>query len=373
MGNYNNVLGILRKYAFVFLCWAWAGSVCANDFQIKTVVSGLEKPWSVAFLPDNHVLITEKPGRLTRVNLENPDETQVISGVPNVLYIGQGGLLEVLAGSDYKKSAMIYLSYSCGTNSANHTCVARGKLSGSSLTHVEEIFRSQKAKRGGAHFGGRMVWLADNTLLVTLGDGYRYLEEAQNNSNHLGTIVRINPDGSVPKDNPFVDSAGAKPEIYSYGHRNVQGIVYDEKTNTIYAHEHGPKGGDELNLIQAGSNYGWPLATYGIDYSGDIISKHKTYPGTVDPMTYWVPSIAPSGMALYQGNLFPEWKNNFLIGALAGRHVRLVKMKNGQVVGQEKLFGHLNERFRDVQAGPDGAVYLLTDSSSGSLLKVTPK
>ncbi|MDX1668217.1 MAG: PQQ-dependent sugar dehydrogenase [Limnobacter sp.] len=344
----------------------------AGGYQTTVLADNLNKPWSLGFLPDGRALITEKPGSLRLLSANGKLDPKPIEGVPEVLFQGQGGLLEVLPSFDFASSQMVYLSYSCGRSSANHTCVAKGKLDGYTLTDVQEIFRSQFAKRGGAHFGGRMVWLADNTLVLTLGDGYTYRNEAQNNENHLGTLVRLNPDGSVPKDNPFVNDSKAKPEIYSYGHRNVQGLVYDAANNRLYEQEHGAKGGDEINLVEPGKNYGWPLATYGVDYSGAEITPFTQYEGTEQPIVYWTPSIAPSGMALYTGDLFSQWKGHLLVGALAGRHLRLVKLDGTKVVGQEVLLDELNARIRDVRQGPDGAVYVLTDSTQGQLIKLTP-
>lgn len=343
-----------------------------TGYEIQTVATGLEKPWSVAFLPDGRQLITEKPGRL-RVVDQGSLVPKAVSGVPDVLYAGQGGLFEVLPAQDFADSQLIYLSYACGTRGANGTCVARGKLDGITLTNVQPIFKTDFSKSGGAHFGGRMVWLADGTLVLTLGDGYSYRDEAQNIANQFGTLVRLNADGSIPKDNPFVGKAGANPAIYSYGHRSVQGLVFDAESGRLYEHEHGARGGDEINIIEAGKNYGWPLATYGIDYSGAKISPYTAYEGTQQPIVYWLPSIAPSGMTLYKGDLFPQWQGDLLVGALAGRHVRLVELDKGKVVGEKSLFSELGERIRDVRTGPDGALYLLIDSSDGRLLRVVPK
>jgi aldose sugar dehydrogenase len=250
----------------------WANS----GYQVTTLTNQLVKPWSMAFLPDGRALITEKPGRLRWLSADGKLDPKPIDGVPEVYFQGQGGLLEVLPSFDFESSRFIYLSYSCGTGAANHTCVAKGQLNEYRLINVQEIFRSQFAKKGGAHFGGRMVWLADNTLVLTLGDGYSYRADAQNLENHLGSLVRLNPDGSVPADNPFLNDKKAKPEIYSYGHRNVQGLFFDRRNNRLYEHEHGARGGDEINLIEPGRNYGWPLATYGVDYTGAQITPYQT-------------------------------------------------------------------------------------------------
>jgi len=344
-----------------------------KPYTIETYVDGLEFPWSMAFLPDGRALITEKPGRLRLVGADGKLQAKALSGVPEVLYSGQAGLFDVLPATDFAQSQQIFLSYACGTRSANHACVSSAKLGANGLENVKEIFRSQMAKSGSAHYGGRMAWLPDNTLILTLGDGYSYREEAQNLSNHLGKIVRINADGSVPKDNPFVGKQGAKPEIYSYGHRNVQGLVYDEANKRLVAHEHGPRGGDEVNVITPGTNYGWPKATYGIDYSGATISPYNEYEGTQPPAIYWVPSIAPSGMTVYNGELFPKWKGNLLVGALKAQQVSRVVLNGSKATEEEVLFKEVGERFRDIRTGPDGAIYLLTDNPDGKVLRVLPK
>jgi len=345
----------------------------SKPYRIDLLADGLDSPWSIAFLPDGRALITEKPGRLRLLDSDGKLQAKPLSNVPAVLYSGQAGMFDVLAAPDFAQSKQIFLSYACGTRSANHTCVSVARLGADGLEGVKEIFRSQMAKSGSAHYGGRMVWLPDNTLIVTLGDGYSYREEAQNLSNHLGKIVRINRDGSVPADNPFVKTSGAKPEIYSYGHRNVQGVAFDPVNKRLIAHEHGPRGGDEINLITPGVNYGWPKATYGIDYTGAQISPFKEFEGTQQPAIYWVPSIAPSGMTVYDGNLFPQWKGNLLVGALKAQQVSRVVLKGNKATEEEVLFKEVGERFRDIRTGPDGAIYLLTDNPEGKLLRVLPR
>lgn len=345
-----------------------------KPYQIDTIADALEYPWSLAFLPDGRMLVTERPGRLRLLSAEGDTLVKSLSGVPDVYASGQSGLFDVLLSPQFEDDQRVYLSYACGSQDANHTCLATGTLTETGLENVSEIFRVQPAKQGNAHFGGRMAWLPDGTLMLTLGDGFDYREQAQNLHNHIGSIVRLNPDGSVPQDNPFVNREDAHPEIYSYGHRNVQGLVVDEQNQRLIAHEHGPRGGDEINVIEAGANYGWPLATGGLDYTGARVTPFTAYPGTVPPVLEWTPSIAPSGMALYTGELFPQWQGDLLVGALVNQEVRRVRLSDdgSHADDIEGLFGELEERIRDVRVGPEGAIYLLTDSPKGRLLRVTP-
>ena len=348
-----------------------AGAATAADYQVETLADGLSNPWSLAFLPDGGMLVTERSGQLRLIDAAGQLRAEPVAGVPEAFVNGQSGLMEVALAPDFAESGELFLSYSCGTRDANHTCLAAATFNGEALENTHEIFRVQPAKKGSAHYGGRIAFLPDNTLLLTLGDGFDYREQAQNTANHLGSIVRLNRDGSAPEDNPFVGQADAMPELYSIGHRNVQGILVDD-AGRVFSHEHGPRGGDEINLIEAGKNYGWPKITYGIDYNGSQISPYTELPGLEQPLVYWDPSIAPSGMTLYQGELFPEWQGSLLVSALAGKEVRRVELKGNAAGEQESLFTELDQRFRDVRTGPDGAVYLLTDSPSGQLLRVVP-
>lgn len=345
----------------------------AGAYQFETVADGLEHPWSLAFLPDGRMLVTERPGRLRIVSRNRELLPEPVDGVPEVFNHAQAGLFEVLPARDFGASQRLYLSYACGTLEANHTCLARGRLQDGVLEEVEELFRAMPAKVGAAHYGGRMAWLGDGALLLTLGDGFDYREEAQKLSSHIGTIVRLTSDGSAPVDNPFVNDREARPEIFSYGHRNVQGLVYDDTSREVIIHEHGPRGGDEINRIEAGVNYGWPVATYGLDYTWARVSPFTRYPGTEQPLLHWTPSIAPSGMALYNGELFPQWQGSLLVGGLVTRAVHRVEIASDGATEQERLFTDLGARIRDVRAGPDGAVYLLTDSADGRLIRVTPR
>lgn len=340
-------------------------------YEIETLAQGLEHPWSLAFLPDGRMLVTERPGRLRMLSAEGDLLPDVLEGMPAVFASGQAGLFDVLPARDFRQSRAIYLSYACGTPGANHTCLARAELGDGGLDNVTEIFRVQPAKEGNAHYGGRLAWLPDNTLVLTLGDGFDYREQAQRRENHLGSIVRLNPDGSVPADNPFAGSDQYRGEIYSYGHRNVQGLVYDSEGGRLIAHEHGPRGGDEINIIHPGANYGWPITTHGLDYTGARVTPFKEREGIEPPLLHWTPSIAPSGMTLYNGDLFPQWQGELLVGGLVTRRVHRVSLENGKAREVGVLFDELGERIRDVRTGPDGEIYLLTDSPDGRVLRVT--
>lgn len=342
------------------------------QYDIEAVAEGLNFPWSIAFVPDGSMLVTERRGTLRVIRdrklLESP-----IRGVPDVYVAGQGGLFDVVVDPDFESNQYVYLTYAHGDRDANATRVARAELDGNTLTNLTILFTATPPKSTPHHFGGRMVFLSDRTFLLTTGDGFNYREAAQALDNHLGKVVRLNRDGSVPDDNPFVGQAGALPEVWSYGHRNPQAIVLDPERDVVYLHEHGPRGGDELNVIEPGRNYGWPAISHGIDYSGARISPYTELPGMEQPLAYWVPSIAPAGMAYYDGTLFPAWRGNLLVAALVEQSVRRVDIETGRVVGQQILFEDLGHRFRDVRAGPDGALYLLTDSEAGTVLRVAPR
>jgi aldose sugar dehydrogenase len=342
-------------------------------YKVETLAAGLEHPWSLAFLPDGRMLVTERAGRLRLLAADGEMMSGPLDGVPEVFASAQAGLFEVLPAPDFQSSSMIYLSYACGTMQANHTCLARGKLGEEGLSGLNEIFRVQPAKAGNAHYGGRLAWLPDNTLVLTLGDGFDYREQAQRRENHIGSIVRLNPDGSVPADNPYAGSDQYQGEIYSYGHRNVQGLVYDSERDRLIAHEHGPRGGDEINIIRSGANYGWPVTSYGLDYTGARVTPYQEREGMVGPVLHWTPSIAPSGLTVVSGDLFPQWRSDLLIGGLVTRQVHRVRLEDGEAKQVGTLFGELGERIRDVETGPDGAIYLLTDSADGRVLRVTPE
>ncbi|MDT8450249.1 MAG: PQQ-dependent sugar dehydrogenase [Wenzhouxiangellaceae bacterium] len=343
----------------------------AADYQIETIAEGLDHPWSIAWLPDDEILVTERAGRLRMIRegrlLDRP-----IDGVPEVYAASQGGLFEVLPDPGFEANRWIYLSFAYGTPQTNATRVIRARLEGTALVDLEVVFTARPARDTPVHYGGRMIFLPDRTLLVGLGDGFDYREQAQRLDNHLGKIVRIRRDGSVPLDNPFVDRDDALPEIFSFGHRNIQGLIHDSDAGTIWQHEHGPRGGDEVNVIEPGGNYGWPAATHGIDYSGALVSPYTTRPGMIDPVHVWTPSIAPSGLTLYRGDLFPDWNGKLLVSALAARHARVLTIENGAVVDDVVILDELGQRLRDIRTGPDGAVWVLTDANPGQVLRLTP-
>jgi aldose sugar dehydrogenase len=343
--------------------------------KIETYAKGLAYPWGMAFLPDGRLLVTERPGRM-RLVAKDGRLSPPLKNVPPVFSTRQGGLLDVALSPDFESSRLILISYSeprGGGGSA--TSVARAKLEidgdGARLEDVKVIFRQQPASGGPMHFGSRLAFARDGNLFVTLGERFQR-EKAQDLGTHYGKVVRIRPDGSVPADNPFVGKAGAKPEIWSYGHRNVQAGAIHPATGKLWTVEHGARGGDEVNIPLAGRNYGWPVITYGMDYSGAKIGVGTAKAGMEQPVYYWDPSIAPSGMAFYTGNLFPEWKGNMLVGALRGQALHRLVLDGEKVVGEEVLLRDLGERIRDVRSGPDGALWLLTDSPDGRVLRLVP-
>lgn len=344
----------------------------AMDYRIETLSEGLESPWSMAFLPDGRMLVTERVGRLRIIEADGRLDPNPVSGVPQAFIAAQAGLMEVALDPEFASNQWVYLSYAHGSEQANNTRLARGRLVEGGLQDVQVLFTAQPLKAGAAHYGGRLAFLPDQTLVLTLGDGFDWREQAQNPANHLGKIVRLNRDGSIPQDNPLVGQQGAAPEVYSLGHRNVQGIFYDAAAGRLYSHEHGPRGGDELNLIEAGRNYGWPMVTHGVDYTGALISPYSELSGLQPPLLHWTPSVAPSSLTQYRGSLFPQWQGDLFASTLAERSVRRIRLLDGKLAGEDILFEELGERIRDVRSGPDGALYLLTDNARGRLLKVVP-
>ncbi|MBR9825979.1 MAG: PQQ-dependent sugar dehydrogenase [Alphaproteobacteria bacterium] len=344
------------------------------DFTIETVATGLEFPWSMAFLPSGEVLVSERDGRLRVVTEAGLREAEVTGLPDDLVSVRQGGLLGLELHPQFESNRLVYFAYAAGTESANHTALARGRINEdlTALENVETIFRVNFDKERGFHFGGRVHFLGDGTVLLSLGDGGMHRNESQNLDNHIGTMVRLNDDGSVPFDNPFVSTRGAQPEIYSYGHRNVQGLDIHPETGEIWTHEHGARGGDEINRIEPGLNYGWPQVTYGINYDGTPVTDATEGEGYEEPNWYWTPSIAPSGLTIYEGDAFPQWQGDMFVGALAGAMLLRYEMHNGAFISEEELLTDLGHRIRDVQTGPDGLIYILTDDAEDRLLRLTP-
>ena len=338
----------------------------------ETVAEGLEHPWALAFLPDGRILVTERPGRL-RIVGKDGKLSAPLSGVPQVHAKGQGGLLDVALDPKFEENRLVYLSFAEAGEGGAGTAVARGRLGEGRLEEVKVIYRQQPKVEGNGHFGSRLVFSRDGKLFITQGDRQAYRDQAQNMSSGLGKLIRINPDGSIPADNPFVGKSGARPEIYSYGHRSMQAAALHPETGQIWTVEHGARGGDELNHPEAGKNYGWPVITYGIDYSGSKIGEGTAKAGLEQPVYYWDPVIAPSGAVWYTGDKYPGWKGSLFIGSMQpGALVRLT-LDNGRVTSEERYLGELGNRIRDVQQGPDGLLYVVTDEDDGRVLRVVPK
>jgi glucose/arabinose dehydrogenase len=339
-------------------------------YRTVTIAKGLAHPWGMAFLPDGRMLVTERPGRL-RIVTKDGDISKPVSGLPKIAAVGQGGMLDVVLHPDFRTNKLIYFSFAEPGVGGQGTAAARGRLEGNALKDVEVIFRQKPKLSGGRHFGSRLVFAPDGTLYISMGDRGR-MQRAQNRRNHQGTIVRVNDDGSIPNDNPFVNTADALPEIFTWGNRNVQGMALNPRTGVVWAQEHGPQGGDEVNILKSGANYGWPVITFGIDYDGTSISKLTHKDGMEQPVLHWTPSIAPSGMAFYDGDKFPKWKGDIFVGALKDRHLRRVDLDGDKVMGQELLLSELNARIRDVRSGPDGFLWVLTDAPDGELIRIEP-
>ncbi len=347
-------------------------SSASGPIQVETIVDGLQYPWALAFLPDGRMLVTERPGRL-RIVTADGKTSEPVAGLPQVFARGQGGLLDVAVDRAFSQNRTIYFCFAEPFQSGGRTALARARLAeGPYIEEMRIVFRQDGPVSSGNHFGCRIVQMPDNTLFLTMGDHFTTRNEAQNLSNHLGKIVRIAPDGAVPNDNPFLGRRGVKPEIWSYGHRNAQGAAINPVSGKLWMHEHGPRGGDEINIPQAGKNYGWPVIGFGIDYNGAKIHEGTQKAGMEQPIRQWTPVIAPSGMAFYTGSLFPKWKNNLFIGGLASQALVRLELDGEKVTKEERLLQEMKERIRDVRAGPDGALWLLTDSPDGQLLRLTP-
>lgn len=346
----------------------------AAPFNVVTVATGLVNPWGLAFLPDGRMLVTERPGRMrivdSRGNLSAP-----VQGVPAVYARGQGGLLDVALDPGFADNQLVYWSYAepGQDKEVAGTAVARGRLQGAALQDVKVIWRQTPKVDGSLHWGSRLLFTREGYLFITTGERYAYKERAQDLSTTLGKVIRIRPDGSIPDDNPFVSRRDAKPEIWSYGHRNIQAAALHPDTGALWTIEHGARGGDELNQPQAGRNYGWPVITYGVNYTGTKIGEGTAKPGMEQPVFYWDPVIAPSGAVFYTGNVFTEWRGDLFVGSLTPGLLVRVRLNNGKVISETRYLDDLNERIRDVRQGPEGYLYLLTDNSPGRILRLEPK
>lgn len=345
----------------------------AYALSLSQFAGGLDHPWGMAFLPDGRLLVTERAGRLHIVGSDGRVSAP-LAGLPPIMANGQGGLLDVAIDPQFRSTRWIYLSYAEPRGQGrNGTSVLRAKLGEAGLSELKVIFRQQPAVASQLHFGSRLAFAPDGTLFITTGDRYSERDQAQSLDNHLGKVIRIRADGSVPPDNPFLKQAGARPEIWSYGHRNLQGAAVHPLSGQLWTHEHGAKGGDEVNLTQAGINYGWPVITWGVDYSGAPIGEGSRKAGMAQPLHYWVPSIAPSGMAFYQGQPFAQWQGSLLVGALRGQMLVRLALDGTKIKQEERLLQGLGQRIRDVRVGPDGLIYLLTDEGEGSILRLAPQ
>lgn len=383
----------MRYLAFAALTLWLAGAACApqdgplapsddvpeaRGWRAETVVSGLEHPWGVAWLPDGSALVTERPGRLRLVRDGVLDPTP-ISGLPQVLAYGQGGLLDVALHPRFGENRQVYLTLAEGTRDSNRTALARGRLAEGRLEGTEILLRNADTKSDGQHFGSRLLWLPDGSLLMSIGDGgnppisfggENIRDQAQNLETHFGKVLRLTEDGKPHPGNPFLGRPGARPEIWTLGHRNIQGLAMEPESGRVWGNEHGSRGGDELNLIVGGSNYGWPEVTYSMEYWGPRISRETSRPGIVGPKRVWTPSKAPSGLAFYTGDRNPGWRGSLFSGALKFGEIRRLALDGDRVVGEEKLT--IGARVRDVRQGPDGHLYVLTDEDNGRLIRILP-
>lgn len=348
-----------------------SSSALAADYKIETVAEGLDYPWSIAFLPNGDYLVALRVGEVRRISAQGI-VGEPLTGLPDAYVASQGGYFDIVLDPDFSVNQTVYLTFAHGTASENGTRIVKGTLTDTAVENIQTLFTVSPLKDTPVHYGGKLIFLADGTLMMTTGDGFEYREAAQDKFSLLGKIIRINKDGSAPDDNPYADGKQGDPRVWSYGHRSPQGLVLDEATGIVYMHEHGAQGGDELNVVMPALNYGWPAVTKGINYSGAYISPLKTAPGVEEPLTYWVPSIAPSGLAIYDGAAFPQWQGDLFVGALVDEEVRHLKIESGRVIDETPAFPEISARIRDIRVGPDGFLYILTDSDSGKVLRVVP-
>ncbi|PZV13098.1 MAG: hypothetical protein DCF20_16295 [Pseudanabaena sp.] len=352
----------------------------ANKFKQVTVAKDLERPWGMAWLPDGAILITERVGRVKIFRNGSGSLEQIaIAEIPNLFVSGQAGLMDISLHPRFAQNNLVYLTYSRGDFQSNHTSILRAKFDGKALVETQVIFEVKPSKSGNQHFGSRIVWLPDDTMLIAIGDGGNpplqlndelIRNQAQKLDSQLGKVLRLKDDGSIPSDNPFVKMANANPAIWSYGHRNIQGLFADPLSKQVWSTEHGSRGGDELNLIEAGKNYGWPVVTFSHEYTGGKISNEVSRPNMVDPKLVWTPAIAPSGLLLYRGNIFPNWQGNLFAGGLVSKSVVRIKIEGNKTIVRETI--PVGQRVRDVRQGKDGFIYILTDEQAGQLIRLEP-
>jgi len=343
-----------------------------QPFRVVSLTTGLEHPWSVAFLPDGRLLVTERQGRLRLIGADFKLQPRPVEGLPEIVAQGQGGLFDVALHPDYARNGWIYWAYNAPGPGGWGTALARGQLQGQRMTGVQVLFSMTPKTRSGHHFGGRIVFDRQGMVYLTLGDRGEK-DRAQIPGDHAGSVIRLHDDGRVPADNPFVRQSGARPEKWTLGNRNIQGAALHPLTGLLWTHEHGPQGGDEINVMRAGRNYGWPVITHGVNYGiGTAIGEGKSKPGMEQPLHVWTPSVAPSGMTFVGGDKFPNWRGNLLVGALRGQMLLRLELSEERVIREERLLQGQIGRIRDVRMGPDGLIYLLTDDAAGALLRLEP-
>lgn len=362
----------MRLTSFLLTLAISTGSLSAQaSYSLETVAENLNFPWSIAFTPEGDYLVAMRSGVVRRISAGG-EVSPALEGLPASYVLSQGGYFDITLDPGFTDNQRIYLSFAYGTPELNGTRIVTGRLNGNRVENVTPIFTVSPLKDTAVHYGGKMLFLPDGTLVMTTGDGFEYREAAQDTFNLMGKIIRINSDGSIPADNPYASNGLGNAAVWSYGHRNPQGLVLDKMSGHLYSHEHGAKGGDELNLIKPGTNYGWPAVTKGVNYSGAYVSPLRSAPDIEEPLTYWDPSIGASGLAIYDGDAFPNWRGKLFIGALVDEEVRMLTLSDGRVVDEQAMFSEIGARIRDVRTGPDGMLYLLTDSEQGKVIRVVP-
>ena len=342
------------------------------SYTLETVADDLNYPWSIAFMPEGDYLVAMRSGEVRRISADG-EVSPALEGLPASYVLSQGGYFDITLDPNFADNQRIYLSFAYGTPEQNGTRIVSGRLNGDRVENVTPIFTVAPLKDTAVHYGGKMLFLLDGTLVMTTGDGFEYREAAQDTFNLMGKIIRINSDGSIPADNLYASNGLGNAAVWSYGHRNPQGLVLDKTTGRLYSHEHGAKGGDELNLIKPDTNYGWPAVTKGVNYSGAYVSPLRSAPGVEEPLTFWDPSIGASGLAIYEGDAFPDWQGKLFVGALVDEEVRMLTLSDGAVTDEQAMFSEIGARIRDVRTGPDGMLYLLTDSEQGKVIRVIPR